>query len=556
MPATHLVSLANDPDIYRVTKNGVDLTAHILERRDHEVYVHYVNTDKRLDEWISEAKCHKIPGEEPLVDNLAVGSRKRKRGPRASETPDVNVVSRPASPSFSPRGESSAPPEPNGSAAPDEVVMTEEDFDIQQHKKITAQRNFDRVIVGEWSVKTWYFSPYPLTESEADEFAVTPGTAAQSTKIPGVHKVTPRSHGRTSDLLAGGLGRAHAGERSMLWVCEMCFKYMADCNSYELHLKSCNVKHPPGRKVYQRGAHTIWEVDGAENKLYCQNLSLFGKLFIDVKTLFFDCDNFLFYILTNAKSASDHIIGYFSKEKLSYDDYNLACIMTLPPYQKQGFGMLLIEFSYELSRRSGKVGTPERPLSDLGLRSYLAYWVATLIRFFRRVLSVVPPDVTSLTCIGNFPDLLRSPSEYSEESVNGNGNNFGNGNGNSGPPRKKKRMKGWDGETGLALVPLSNMDDADPLFTTERLFTTVGMKDGTAQTHITTRCTLGDIARATNLRVEDAAFALKECGLLTKQLDDDEGATQVVLSRDLVEKVAEERNVKIPCLQLNSILLE
>lgn len=83
----------------------------------------------------------------------------------------------------------------------------------------------------------------------------------------------------------------------------------------------------------------------------------------------------------------------------------------------------------------------------------------------------------------------------------------------------------------------------------------MGQKNGTAVTYITTRCTLEDIARATNLRVEDAAFALKECGLLTEQLDDDEGATQVVLSRDLVEKIAEERNVKIPCLQGNSVLL-
>ena len=33
------------------------------------------------------------------------------------------------------------------------------------------------------------------------------------------------------------------------------------------------------------------------------------------------------------------------QEKVSYDDYNLACIVVLPPYQKKGYGMLLIEFS-------------------------------------------------------------------------------------------------------------------------------------------------------------------------------------------------------------------
>lgn len=94
--------------------------------------------------------------------------------------------------------------------------------------------------------------------------------------------------------------------------------------------------------------------------------------------------------------------AYPSKEKVSYDDYNLATIVVFPPYQRRRYGMLMIEFStyiclrisclalkeyvfegYELSRRAGKTGTPERPLSDLGLRSFLTYWIATLVQFFR-----------------------------------------------------------------------------------------------------------------------------------------------------------------------------
>ena len=54
------------------------------------------------------------------------------------------------------------------------------------------------------------------------------------------------------------------------------------------------------------------------------------------------------------------VIGYFSKEKFSADDYNLACILTLPPYQRKGFGKFIIAFSYELSKVERKCGTPER----------------------------------------------------------------------------------------------------------------------------------------------------------------------------------------------------
>ncbi len=43
-----------------------------------------------------------------------------------------------------------------------------------------------------------------------------------------------------------------------------------------------------------------------------------------------------------------HITGFFSKEKYSEQGYNLACILTLPCYQRRGYGNFLIQFSYEV----------------------------------------------------------------------------------------------------------------------------------------------------------------------------------------------------------------
>ena len=157
--------------------------------------------------------------------------------------------------------------------------------------------------------------------------------------------------------------------------------------TYVKHMKACTYKEPPGYKVYEDinmscaatfpncNSIAIYEIDGQTSKLYCQNLCLLSKLFLDHKTIYFDVTPFVFYVLTeNEKDGRAHVVGYFSKDKKMNNNCNLSCILILPPFQKKGYGKLLIAFSYYLSKKTDLICGPEKPLSDMGKISYISYW--------------------------------------------------------------------------------------------------------------------------------------------------------------------------------------
>ncbi|CEH19130.1 histone acetyltransferase mst2 [Ceraceosorus bombacis] len=185
-----------------------------------------------------------------------------------------------------------------------------------------------------------------------------------------------------------------------LWICEHCLKYMKSRFMAIRHRTKCKMSHPPGDEIYRDGNVSIFEVDGRKNKIYCQNLCLLAKMFLDHKTLYYDVEPFLFYVVAEMDDQGAHFVGYFSKEKRSPMNYNVSCIMTLPIRQRRGWGNFLIDISYWLSKKEGKHGSPEKPLSDLGLLSYRNYWTLAVFAFLRSAPDRVKlEDITAATAM-------------------------------------------------------------------------------------------------------------------------------------------------------------
>lgn len=273
--------------------------------------------NKRLDEWVKDSDLDTRKVQFPRKDGMATGqntntttgvstpkqrliSTSRPTSPINLQTPEVQlngnaVLAAALQKKFNrkrkmPSISTSAPPPPlpppNTAPANPVTPVIPLDDDSQESPSsektprqsgsmishgnddvVTRMKNVKLIELGKYRIKPWYFSPYPAELCALD----------------------------------------------CIYICEFCLKYRKSRKCLERHLTKCNLRNPPGNEIYRKNTISFFEIDGRKNKNYAQNLCLLAKLFLDHKTLYYDTDPFLFYIMAEFDNRGFHLVGYFSK---------------------------------------------------------------------------------------------------------------------------------------------------------------------------------------------------------------------------------------------------
>lgn len=101
---------------------------------------------------------------------------------------------------------------------------------------LSADRNIDKVVLGNLCFKTWYPSYYGK-----EVLGDTSGNARNGTK----------DHISDASKAHGKKDREHSPMLERLYVCPSCFKYAKELVAWWGHVRSCELKgHVPGKRVY------------------------------------------------------------------------------------------------------------------------------------------------------------------------------------------------------------------------------------------------------------------------------------------------------------------
>ncbi len=260
------------------------LSIRQLHDGSRQYYVHFLEYNKRLDEWVTDDRMNfgQLEPPKPKDSDSKTCLNTPKRSASASAAP-----SRPSTPpavldtsgaadasqvAAALKKSASARKKRGGvvggslpSAGVDEdsqdVVVKEDPDSLQPPSTpavpttprqtgslaapgsiddvVTRMKNIELIELGKHRIKPWYFSPYPQ----------------ELVHLP------------------------------CIFLCEFCLKFVKSRYCLERHLNKCSLPYPPGNEIYRKDHISFFEIDGRKNKAYAQNLCLLAKLFLDHKIL-------------------------------------------------------------------------------------------------------------------------------------------------------------------------------------------------------------------------------------------------------------------------------